>query len=269
MLHVIETTDGENCGFLRNRHDERLFYHISPTLGNRPLVVLCNPILEEQAACQRHVVSWLRYLARHRFNVLSFDYAGTGNSWGELTTCSGPMMDDLEDAIEWYQSINPVREIFLIGIRFGANIALHAAQRLDAAKLVGVEPILYPGRYWNNLLRSNLMTQLSIHGKVVKDRNSLMKSLKSGERINISGYEIDLYFADSIQSLRADAVEDNIKNNTLFFPRTRNDLKGARDMGFRTAEPMAESVCCETAYYNPNRTELFRKVRHFFEGRYA
>ncbi len=264
---VLEKGEGESCGFFTNRRNKRLFYHLSPVTEGAPLVVFCNPLLEEQITCQPLVASWLRYLAQHRFNALAFDYTGTGNSWGIYTSTPDTMMEDVADAVEWFRNRQQVGKLFLLGIRFGANIALRSAPNIGVSGVIGVEPVMDMKRYWNNLLRSNLVTQLSIHGKVVEDRKTLMERLRSGGRINLSGYDIDLEFADSVRRFHITAAERGGGESTSLFLRSRRELEHARELGFRILEVMAKPLCQENVYYDPYRIDLFRKTKWFLERR--
>lgn len=96
-----------------------------------------------------------------------------------------------------------VQRIGLIGLRLGASFAAllleSAAEsaRLRTAPLVLWDPILDGDAYFQELLRSNLSTQLAVYGKVVDNREVLTARIRAGGTVNVDGYEIGKDLLDS------------------------------------------------------------------------
>jgi hypothetical protein len=104
---------------------------------------------------------------------------------------------DLQAAVRTLEQRMPtVERIGLIGLRLGASFAasllesMNDSPRLRAAPLVLWDPILDGDAYFQELLRSNLSTQLAVYGKVVDNREVLTARIRAGDTVNVDGYEI-------------------------------------------------------------------------------
>jgi pimeloyl-ACP methyl ester carboxylesterase len=169
---------------------------------------MSHPFGEEKLWTHRVFVSMARTLASRGYSVLRFDYMGAGDSSG-LTpdTSLQTHISDLSAAITTLIERQPaVQHVGLIGLRLGASIAAllaeqaHQEPRLDrirAAPLILWDPILDGLNYFQELLRSNLSTQLAVYGKVREDREVLQQTIRNGGRVNVDGYEIALPLFES------------------------------------------------------------------------
>ncbi len=271
MKHVCDLENGERCGYMTNRRGKGLFYQRSSLHPNQPLIVFSSPLLEEPLFCKNHIASWLRHLSDQNHNVLTFDYEGSGNSEGEYPVSANQMVNDLVDVIGWYQHKYPAQPVYLIGIRFGLNIVAKAAEQMKAERIVGVEPILDPHNYWLTLLRSNLTTQLSVFGKVVENRKRLMRKLGNGERVNISGYEIDLDFCQSLLTFGLHNCTTAVAEKSMLFLRAGNRKKrsekkallSAQQRGFQYKQIEMDPFWGETSLYRPFQSTLFQETDRF------
>ena len=99
------------------------------TSRSRGCVVFCHPIFEEQKAACRSLVETAREFSRLGFACLRFDYAGCGDSPGDL--------DDINLAV-WQKNIDSAialaREradgpVGLLGLRFGGTLAALVAEK--------------------------------------------------------------------------------------------------------------------------------------------
>jgi pimeloyl-ACP methyl ester carboxylesterase len=118
-------------------------------------VVICYPWGHEYVNSLRGCRQLAARLARLGFDVLRFDYYGTGDSagWGEDVTCRS-CIDDVLQAIEELTSNHRLHTLSLIGVRLGATVAaLAAAQRDDVEGLVMWEPV-EAGRVYLAALRA-------------------------------------------------------------------------------------------------------------------
>ncbi len=259
----------QRCGYVINRRRVPLFYQLHFCDSTRPVVIFCNPLLEEAVFCKNYLTRWSQELAENDYNVLLFDYQGSGNSGGEYPVPADQMLDDLADVTSWYRNENPKQDLFLIGIRFGFNLASKAARQLDATRLIGVEPIFHPERYQTSLLRSNLTTQLSTWGRIEEDRNKLMTRLEAGERITISGYEIDREFFQSIDTFGLRYTDATTESLILLQANSRR-----KSFRKRMPKPLQksgaihewiemESFWTETRYHAPKQLALFEAANRF------
>jgi exosortase A-associated hydrolase 2 len=187
---------GERCRLFGVLHRPKLF----PTKG---CFVFCHPFAEEKLWTHRVYVSFARELAGRGHWVLRFDTTGNGDSEGELsTTTVESALADIGSAIEILKTRAEASEVSLLGMRLGATFAAAvAAQREDIDRLVLWEPVVDGGRYMQEILRSNLTTQLAVHGKVVETRDDLVAKMEAGETVNVDGYEIAFPLFEQISNL--------------------------------------------------------------------
>lgn len=189
--------------FFFAREDARLFGILhSPEGAAQPLAfVMSHPFGEEKLWSHRVFVSFARTLAQRGHAVLRFDYFGAGDSSGmsadaSLTSHRADLLAAI-GALE--QKVPGVQRIGLIGLRLGASFAALVAEsaaesatlaRVRTAPLVLWDPILDGDAYFQELLRSNLSTQLAVYGKVVDNREVLTARIRAGGTVNVDGYEI-------------------------------------------------------------------------------
>ena len=160
-------------------------------------IVFCSAFAEEKLWSHRVFVNFARFLAAKGIAVLRFDYMGTGDSEGDSEDATlETHLTDIGAAVEELKKRARVRAVGLLGLRFGATLALLAAQRhlADAAFLVLWEPILKGGEYLQRCLRSHLATQMAAYKKIVKTRTQILGDIEKGKPANIDGYLISSEF---------------------------------------------------------------------------
>ncbi len=193
--------------FFFAREDARLFGILHAPAGPaKPLAfVMSHPFGEEKLWSHRVFVSCARALAERGHAVLRFDYLGAGDSSGMSSDSSlATHRADLQAATRALeQRVPTVQRIGLIGLRLGASFAALLAEsasdspRLQGAPLVLWDPVLDGDAYFQELLRSNLSTQLAVYGKVIDNREVLTARIRAGETVNVDGYEIGKDLLDS------------------------------------------------------------------------
>jgi uncharacterized protein len=189
--------------FFFARGNEQLFamLHRGPAAAPRAGLVMCHPFGEEKLWSHRVFVSFARALAARGTAVLRFDFLGAGDSSGTTPDTSlETHLADLEAAIAALRERVPsIERVGLAGLRLGAGIAALYAERaaerggaspLDGAPLVLWDPVLDGESHFQELLRSNLSTQLSVFGKVLETREVLQEKIRAGHTVNVDGYEI-------------------------------------------------------------------------------
>jgi uncharacterized protein len=113
------------------------------TCPERPALataVICHPHPLHGGTMQNKVVHTLaRSLSELGLPTVRFNFRGVGNSHGEYGHAEGETEDALA-VIEWVRRHQPNDEIWLAGFSFGAYVALRAAARAAAARLILVAP---------------------------------------------------------------------------------------------------------------------------------
>lgn len=115
------------------------------TRGRLRAAVICNPWGEEYTYAHRSLRHLALRLTRAGFHVLRFDYYGTGDSGGESSEVDlAGLESDIGQAVEAAQDVTGNRQIALVGLRLGANLAVRAAAQApgDVESLVLWDPLL-------------------------------------------------------------------------------------------------------------------------------
>jgi pimeloyl-ACP methyl ester carboxylesterase len=112
-------------------------------------VLICYPTPQEYSAMLWSIRKLGQALADSGFPVLRFDYAGTGDSSGELTESSlAQWTSDIHAAADELRELAGVRRIHVVGVRLGAALALRAVtEGLRVRDLVLWDPVISGERY--------------------------------------------------------------------------------------------------------------------------
>jgi pimeloyl-ACP methyl ester carboxylesterase len=131
-------------------------FHVAQRLQPRSTaVLLCNPFGEEASRSHRTFRVLATQLERAGFSVLRFDYAGTGDSLGSTEDASvETWIRDIGDAAQKLLDVSGARGIALVGLRFGASLAMLASARggLRPRHLLMWDPIVDGGEYLRELV---------------------------------------------------------------------------------------------------------------------
>jgi alpha-beta hydrolase superfamily lysophospholipase len=108
------------------------WFHAARGAPRRVAVVLCRPLGYEALCTYRTYTQLAQTLAAAGFDVLRFDYHGSGDSAGGDT--DGQRVDawlaSIAAAVEQAKQLSGTNEVALFGMRFGATLAMEAAQRM-------------------------------------------------------------------------------------------------------------------------------------------
>jgi alpha-beta hydrolase superfamily lysophospholipase len=139
----IQTAAGRKQAIHFGHPDRPLFGFYHPPDDHVPRraagVVLCNPIGTDQTRSDRTYRHLAERLTAAGFACLRFDFFGTGDSGGDLHASDliRSWSDDVGLAVDELRERSGAETIALVGLRFGATLALlHAAERGDIDSLV-------------------------------------------------------------------------------------------------------------------------------------
>lgn len=158
-------------------------------------LVIVNPYGEETINTYVRLASWSKTIALdHGIATLRFHPYGTGESDGSHGdyTLDGAA-DDLLAAIARIRADVPeVSQVAVLGIRFGAAIALRAAQKQPLDALAMWCPVLDLTSYARDLLRFKITTEM-IHQKGTGTKptvKAMVAELKAGNSVDLVDFEM-------------------------------------------------------------------------------
>ena len=165
-------------------------------------VVLCVPALFEELNLSRAVVAKLgQHLSANGTSFFQLDYAGTGDSQGELEDSNSQVwLQNVLDAGAWL-SQQGAEQLVLLGVRFGALLQLHFQPQLhNALNIKGQivwKPITSGKTLSNQLLRLKHTNHVLNGGEKVDWR----EKIRQGEEVEVAGYPINESLLSSIEAL--------------------------------------------------------------------
>ncbi|MFT6733325.1 MAG: amino acid adenylation domain-containing protein [Polaribacter sp.] len=186
-------------------------------------VLLCSPILMENINANWTYRRLAAQLSNEGFDVLRFDYFGTGDSIGYDSDASvDRWKKDIFEASEFLKAKSQHQRISLVGLRFGASLA--ALSNIDNVdKLILWEPIINGNQYVDELHRK--------YKNTLEDLNHIRKKptkIKKGELIGFSFSEnleqtirsVDLFEGENLKKCsKVVLVSSNLDKFFDFFQK--------------------------------------------------
>jgi len=97
-------------------------------------------------------------------------------------------------------------------LRFGATLAALVAENNGAInKIILWEPIINGSRYMQEILRSNLSSQLAQDGEVTVNREQLVAEMRAGNAVNYEGYSLTEKLFDQVSQIALSKEKNNFK----------------------------------------------------------
>ncbi|KPK56668.1 MAG: hypothetical protein AMJ84_00735 [Acidithiobacillales bacterium SM23_46] len=200
-MPACATTTMETRGFFPNRRGQQLYFCAHGRAENGVGWIFCNPFLEEKTFTHSVYVALARQLAAEGQFVLRFDYAGDGDSEGDLASIGlDEWVDDVSDAAALGRDSFGLTRPRMFGLRLGAAVALRSVRAVGAVQALLWEPVVRGANYFQDCLMLNVTTQLAVYKRVMDDRRALRERLDRGETVNIAGHEIGKLMAESIEA---------------------------------------------------------------------
>jgi exosortase A-associated hydrolase 2 len=226
--------------------------------------IFCHPFAEEKLWTHRVFVKFARELAGRGFAVLRFDFAGNGDSEGEFADLTlETYLSDVKRACDTLAEAYPeIEHISLLGLRFGAMIALLAATRISGLdRLILWDPVVKGANYMQEVLRTNLTTQLAVYGKVIEKREDLIEKMKAGETVNVDGYELGYRLFKEVSDTNLLEGNNNLKSVNTLLVQIGKKQQPIRDDIQRLSESCSNAVV-KHAIEEP----FWREIKEFYSG---
>ncbi|MEZ4394996.1 MAG: alpha/beta fold hydrolase [Polyangiales bacterium] len=167
-------------------------------------VVLVHPFMEERQDAYPFLRSLSVALAERGHPSLRADLYGCGDSAGEWSDADiDGWVDDVAHCAARLREQAGVRDVVLLGLRYGASLAAAAAARAEAKGLALIAPVLRGREYVMDVLRAYIASEMVLNKKAGVSREGLMSRLDAGERVNLFGYDFTPRQRDGMVSLDA------------------------------------------------------------------
>lgn len=156
-------------------------------------VVICPPAPMEYVRSHWASRKLAELLAKQGFDVLRFDYRGTGDSQGELGDTSAAMWtEDVRRAVKELKELTGVRKVSAVGFRFGSLVLARAASEGTALDNVVLwEPIVSVANWLEQLRLVDRQTFRAYTHPPKEDRN-LVLGFVLGEAVRTDWERLDL-----------------------------------------------------------------------------
>jgi len=161
-------------------------------------VLLCNAFGQEYMRSHRALRQLAVMLSKQGYDVLRFDYRGTGDSALELDEVDAQdWKDDITIAIDELKDISAVQSVHVIGLRLGGLLAAAAcAEREDIESLNLWDPVTSGVQYINEL-RKELTDENNPKGN--GELNSNYQDCKGV--INFNGFALHIKMQETLKKL--------------------------------------------------------------------
>lgn len=179
-------------------------YHAPQGVPRDAAVLVCAPFLTDYMRTHSMLRTLALDLADLGYPTLRFDYLGTGDSSGDLSTASvESWCRNISDAGHELQAISGANHVIVFGIRLGALLAVEALKEpMRAKRFILLDPILCGSQYLLEL-RQSYDGLLRSHDQLTEEDKKLANEVETG-------YAIPQRLSDEITKLKLDvsAVSD-------------------------------------------------------------
>jgi pimeloyl-ACP methyl ester carboxylesterase len=168
-----------------------------------PGLVVCPALTDEHIACYRVLYVLAERLSAVGVPVARFDPPGHGDSEGALEDATPERVAcGALEAARALREWTGVAQVGFLGVRLGCAGALTAAAEAPEGFCVAWAPILSPDRYFRDLLRRQVLSDV-MYGGARRSVDDLLAGLSDGDEVDVGGYILtrrlyDAYLSDDV-----------------------------------------------------------------------
>jgi exosortase A-associated hydrolase 2 len=206
-----------------------------PETGSVKAIVVLVPPFAEEMNKSRHMFAQLSAcFAESNMGTLLFDYYGTGESEGHFEDASlKTYAQDLKDVIAHVSAscCSPQTPIYLVCLRMGALVALHAWQDMQGVSRVALwNPVVSGKILVNQFFRLRLASNLTSSSGKKDSAQTIKDELKSVGSTEVAGYTLG---QSLVEELEASSIDQYITEPGFQFPPV---------VWFEASSPVRESM---------------------------
>ena len=174
-------------------------------------VLICNSLGHEQTRAYRNLQQLALQLSRHGFDVLRFDYRGTGNSTGSsVMPTASSFVQDIEVAVNHLQDTTGNQPLSLVGVRLGALLALNAKLPTTTQRILW-DPVFDGDSYVRLVER--------FHQETLDSQTRFTYRVRTTVRPQAYGWQTTAEALTSLKELKADPTCLSDRTHCLFSDR--------------------------------------------------
>lgn len=126
----------------RERRLYSVYYEPRPSANNEKAVILCYPVGQEYIRCHRMYSNLASKLVQEGVHVVKFDYSGTGDSHGDFSVANlEDWVKDIGNIAAELRAGTEAKQLYVVGVRLGAYLALKYAEKERVDGMVLLSPI--------------------------------------------------------------------------------------------------------------------------------
>jgi exosortase A-associated hydrolase 2 len=189
--------------FLPAISGQRFCLYHAPAGDCHAALVYLHPFGDEMNKARRMVALQARALAAQGVAVLQIDLHGCGDSSGEFGDASwAGWKADAALAAIWLRA-RVQRPVGLWGLRLGALLALDCARdpAFACAELLLWQPVTSGSTFLTQFLRMKMANQMLAEGGEKSSTKVLREQLRSGDTMEVAGYDLTPAMADALDAL--------------------------------------------------------------------
>jgi len=176
-------------------------YYPDNTKTNKGNILLLQPFGEEKKCVLRMLVLLARKAANNGYNVMHFDFSGTGDSSGKHQHANlDQWLNEAKQASKLLQQTNNI-PLTIIGVRLASLLALELAKQLKTYhQIILLEPIKTGQEAIAELIRRQQIKEM-MTGNKGKSETEILSDWNKNQTIELSGYMVNAKLANQLQKL--------------------------------------------------------------------
>ena len=201
-------------------------------------VLLIPPFADEMNKSRRMYSELARKLSSENYNVLMFDFYGTGDSDGLLEEASWQhWLDDIKSCLSHLHD-KVSGGVSLVAMRTGALLAAEYLNSSEAEinKLLLWQPVIDGKVFFNQFMRLRLASSMMSGDKDKETSKDLKAMLDAGEPLEIAGYMITPSLANSLEAASLKNMDAKSDIDIAWFDVVADEQKEAPLMNRKLVE---------------------------------
>ncbi len=165
--------------------------------------LFCHPLFEEKKASHRVLVELAGALARKGFALLMLDLRACGDSSGnDLDFSVSAWLNDIHAGTTWLNKHFENPRIGLLGIRFGATLAVqYAVREKGIDDLILIDPVINGKDYLDEVFQQKCIREMMTFGEARSDVPAMFAELEKNGKLDIDGTMISSEFSNSLKQI--------------------------------------------------------------------